>query len=131
MRINGKRAITGGLILAAVGAAALPATAAHAGTRAGEHGARPLSTDNCSNGAACMYTSPPTDATYPEHYWTLYGCYNLSGEYNTRWVFNNQYNGATVTLWTGANCSGTPTTINAGQTWSGNITPINSVSLNQ
>lgn len=134
-----KKAITGGFLLAAAFAAAVPATAANAGTRvtsghattqASGHTAGPFTDRQCSNGAVCMYTADPSSGNVaPEHYWTSYGCNNLNNEYGQRWVFNNQYGGHTATLWTGKNCTGQGTTVQEGTTWSGNITPINSISV--
>lgn len=138
-RINGKRAVTGGLLLAAACAAAVPAVAAHADTRVtlvnagpqvGDHAARPMGIDGCSNGTVCMYTSPPNIFSTPEHYWTKYGCSDLGLEVGWRWVFNNQYGGATATLWSGFGCTGTHVTIQQGEFWSGEITPYESISLN-
>lgn len=79
-----------------------------------------------------MYTDSGYSAQSPEHYWYQYGCANLSNEYGDRYVFNNQYGGASVTLYSGSNCTGNAITqIDAGHTWEGDITPVNSLSLNQ
>ncbi|QBD80195.1 hypothetical protein EPA93_31140 [Ktedonosporobacter rubrisoli] len=92
--------------------------------------AHTMSTNGCSSGTVCMYTDSGYSSGSPEQHWYQYGCVNLSNEYGDRYIFNNQYNGASVTLYTGSNCNSPQTTIAAGTTWEGNITPINSISLN-
>lgn len=125
------RAITGGLVLVAACAALMPASMARADTRAGGAAARPASTHGCASGTVCMYTDSGWDSGDSEHHWWVYGCSNLSGEYGDRYVFNNQYGGATVTLYKGSNCAGeVVATIPAGQLWQGDITPVNSLALN-
>lgn len=142
-RISSKRTIIGGLVLTAACAAAVPATAAHAGTRvtafhastqAASHTARPTDTIyNCEYGDVCMYTSDPSSGNIaPEHSWKTYGCKQLHGEYGTRWVVNNQYGGATATL-RANNCGqpgGSEAAIPAGYIGTTNITPANSITLN-
>lgn len=137
-KMSKKATITGGFLLAAACAAAVPAAAAHAGTRvtsvqAGTqvpgHTARPADNFNCKNGTVCIYDQPPTNSTQPYNHWWLFGCHQLSNEYGQKWVFNNQYGGYTATLWTGKNCNGRRTAIAENHTWSGDITPINSISL--
>lgn len=87
---------------------------------------------NCSQGIVCMtYTGIPYYLGMTEHRWSQYGCKNLSDEYGQRYIINSQTDGATATLYTGFGCSGSTTTIRAGDTWNGDITPINSISLNK
>jgi len=131
-RINGKRTITGGLVLAAAFAAAVPASAAQAGTRVTSVQAAPRAgIFGCPRGAVCMYYTVPTFFSTPEHSWTAYRCYNLVGERGPRWIFNNQTGGATATL-SKSYCpqSGPSKTIQAGRIDAGDITPYNSISLN-
>lgn len=140
-RMNKKTTITGGIVLAAACAAAVPAAAAHAGTwvtavhastRAAGHTANPMgSTDGCPSGDVCMYKSQPGPGSTPEHRWFNYGCYNLHGEYGERWVFNNQTGGATATMRNGYNCTEGSTVIPSGATRDGDIGDINSISLQQ
>jgi hypothetical protein len=89
----------------------------------------PESEKGCSDGAVCMYTDDNWNQGTPEHYWTTYGCSNLSNETGDRYVLNNQYGGDTATLWTGSDCKGTSTIIPEGTSWEGSITPINSISV--
>jgi hypothetical protein len=140
----------GSLVLATICTVLIPAYAAQASTRASastftrqvassraadDRGgvkvnvARPDDTDGCSLGAVCMYTDWGWLLDIPEQSWTVYGCYNLSNETGDRYVFNNQYGGYTATLWTGSNCTGNSTVIAGGTNWEGDITPINSISL--
>lgn len=144
------RIAAGGITLVLIGTAFMAANTAQASMRAGTaahtgqaassrtadrpsgvrvNGARPAITDGCVNGAVCMYTDSGWKTHSPEHSWTVYGCYNLDNETGDRYVFNNQYGGNTATLWTGSNCAGTATTIGDGVNWEGNITPINSISV--
>jgi hypothetical protein len=140
----------GGLVLAVLCMAFIPAYSAQASTRVSTstvtrqfansraaddrdaitvNAGRLDGTDGCSSGAVCMYTDWDWFWDNPESSWTVYGCYNLSDETGDRYVFNNQYGGNTATLWTGANCTGSPTTISDGKNWEGDITPINSISV--
>lgn len=125
-RIGKKGVIAGGLLLAAC-ASVVPITAASAGTSQAGAVASPI--DGCGHGVVCMYKHAPHPRSVPEHRYHLYGCYNLRGEYGTRWVFNNQNFGAKAKLYHGRNCTKRVRTIPAGHVWKGNITPINSLSL--
>lgn len=140
--VNKKGAIAGGILAAAACAAAVPVAGAHASTagtrvtgvqapaKAG-NAVQPMSTNGCSSGTVCMYTSSGWNNGSTEHHWWQYGCYNLVNETGTRYVFNNQTGGAGAKLWTGKDCTGKAISIPAGKTWSGSITPIWSVSLFQ
>jgi hypothetical protein len=78
-----------------------------------------------------MYTDSGYTSGSTEHRWYQYGCVNLSNEFNDRYIFNNQYDGASVTLYRGSNCGGDiVANISQGETWEGDITPVNSISLN-
>lgn len=86
--------------------------------------------EGCPSGYVCMY---PENAGWnggvPEHKWTYYGTYNLSGEYGTHRFFNNQTDNAKAAFCTGYNGTGT-CYYQAANTWSDdNFTPINSVLL--
>ena len=93
--------------------------------------AHTMSTNGCSSGTVCMYTDDGYASGSSEHHWYQYGCVNLSNEYGDRYIFNNQTGGASVTIYTGYNCTNPSHTIAAGTTWEGDITPINSISLDQ
>lgn len=114
-RIARKRAITGGLLLAAACAAAVPATAAHAGTHAAGHTARANAAYGCAAGDVCMYFGDPRSGAPVEHSWSAYRCYKLSGNMAWRWVFNNQVDGATATIYPRWGCGGTGSIIRPGQ----------------
>lgn len=86
--------------------------------------------NGCGHGVVCMYTDSGYQAGKPAHRWYQYGCYNLSNELGDRYIFNHQFSGASVTLYTGHDCkSGESYHIPSGTTWQGNITPINSLRL--
>ncbi len=92
-----------------------------------------LSTNGCNSGDVCMYTPAGDLSGSPEHTWFQYGCYNLTNEFGNRDIFNNQFGGATFTVYFGFNCTNPSTNpqtkILEGETWIGDITPINSISL--
>jgi hypothetical protein len=83
----------------------------------------------CKYGYACLYTDAGAATNTPEHSYVHYGCYNLSNELGHRDLVNNQYGGATVTLYTGYNCVGPTFTSQEAEVDDGDITPINSLRL--
>jgi hypothetical protein len=89
----------------------------------------PADYNGCADGTACMYTDDGWDNSSPEQHWWTYGCYNLTNEYGDRYVYNNQYDNATVTLYTGTNCQDPYAVVSENTSWEGDISPINSISL--
>lgn len=87
----------------------------------------------CPSGDVCMYTSSGWSNNSPEHKWYNYGCYNLSNEYGTRYVLNNQTGGALAALWYNYGCTNLyfriASSSNTAYYWEGSITPINSINL--
>jgi hypothetical protein len=80
---------------------------------------------------ACMYTSSGWKSNTPEHKWYYYGCYALSNEYGTRWIYNNQSGGGDISLF-GPYCgSGVLWTFTPGGWGQVNITPVDWVELYQ
>ncbi|EYT81874.1 MULTISPECIES: hypothetical protein [unclassified Streptomyces] len=61
----------------------------------------------CPSGAACIYreNADPVSSSPSNTYWT-YGAHNLSSQYGSHWVYNNQTGGATINLCTGYNGTG-------------------------
>jgi hypothetical protein len=79
---------------------------------------------------ACMYTSSGWTNNTPEHEYFYYGCYNLSNEYGTRWIYNNQSGKAVISMFGLYNCSGGVLwTFTPGGWGQVNITVVNSVLL--
>jgi hypothetical protein len=79
---------------------------------------------------ACMYTSSGWKSNTPEHEWYSYGCYNLSNEYGTRWIYNNQSGTAVISLFGPTDCyGGVLFTATPGGWGTINITPVNSVRI--
>ncbi|MFG2138891.1 hypothetical protein [Streptomyces sp. NPDC048650] len=109
----------------AIGATTMAtATSANAAQAAGTvHG--------CPSGAFCIY---PQNAGWnndrPSNTYYSYGAHNLSGQVGNHMIFNNQTGGAWVRTCTGYNgtgdCQGW---MAAGQSFTKDLTPINSVLL--
>jgi hypothetical protein len=84
----------------------------------------------CAAGDVCIYPSAGWNGDRPSFHWAAYGAHNLSNQYGTHRVFNNQTGGAIAYLCTGYDGTGTyygP--IYAGYYVDYNLTPINSVFL--
>ncbi len=82
---------------------------------------------NCPAGYVCVY--PGTDYTaVPTKYYD-YGTYNLTNQYGSKYIYNNQTGGAVVRTYTGYNATGTATLIPAGTYRIMDFTPINSIRL--
>ena len=105
---------------------ALPGTARVAVPRAVSGG--PV--DGCPYSDACTYTVSGWHSGQPEHEYVNYDCYNLSSEYGTRVIANNQFGGAAVIGYKHYNCGGPAWLIPGGYYAIVSITPINSISLN-
>jgi hypothetical protein len=74
-----------------------------------------------------MYTTSGWSSGKPEHKYYYYGCYNLSNEYGTRYILNNQSGGALITGYNNYYCTSPAWTVPPGYYLVVNITPINSV----
>jgi hypothetical protein len=83
----------------------------------------------CPYGDACMYTTSGWNNNNPEHEYYSYGCYNLSNEYGTRVIYNNQYGGAKIAGYGSYGCGAVNWVVGQGGWLTVNITPINSVRL--
>ncbi|GAB1689514.1 hypothetical protein [Krasilnikovia sp. M28-CT-15] len=85
----------------------------------------------CPAGYVCLY---PQNAGWnggrPSYKWYTYGPHNLSNQFGTHRIFNNQVAGASARLcagYNGTNCYSW--TIAAGKYGDYNFTPVNSVML--
>lgn len=83
----------------------------------------------CPYGDACMYTTSGWNNNTPEHEYYYYGCYNLSNEYGTRVIYNNQYGGADIAGYSLYGCSAVQWAVAPGGSLGVNITVVNSVRL--
>ncbi len=81
----------------------------------------------CAYGAVCIYPGASYSGTPKEYY--SYGYHNLSGEYGTHRILNNQYGGAIMRTCTGSNGTGCQGVLGAYQYEDKNMTPINSIVL--
>ena len=76
-----------------------------------------------------MYTTWGWNSSIPEHKYYSYGCYDLSNEYGTRVIYNNQYGGAVISGYGSYGCGATAWSV-AQRGWlTVDITPVNSVKL--
>ena len=117
--------------VAAVPGSSTPASRAPAGTvRAASARAASGTIKGCPSGDACMYTVAGWNSGHPEHKYYRYVCYNLSNESGTRVIYNNQTGGAAVTLYKNYHCTDPAWLVPDGNYSKGNITPIDSISLN-
>jgi hypothetical protein len=85
----------------------------------------------CPYGAVCVYPqNRGWNGDRPSlKYWS-YGPHNLSHQYGTHQIFNNQYGGAKVEACFGYNGTGGGTLmLGAGAAWDFNLTPVNSLVL--
>jgi hypothetical protein len=91
---------------------------------------QPRPAHGCPAGYVCYY---PQNAGWngdrPSVKYYRYGSYNLSEQYGTHRLFNNQTDGAKAYTCTGWNGGGTCTRLDAGQWADRNITPVNSIKL--
>jgi hypothetical protein len=79
---------------------------------------------------ACMYTTSGWKNNTPEHEWYYYGCYALSNEYGTRYIYDNQSGGGDIAGFGNYTCnSGTQWAAGPGGWLVVNITPTNSVEI--
>jgi hypothetical protein len=90
--------------------------------------------DGCPDGDVCIYAEGvynnigASDITNEYYY---YGTYNLSNQFNSHWILNNQ-NGAYVKLCTGYNGTGDCSDVQGpGHGEYRDLTPINSIVLYQ
>ncbi|MEW2517137.1 hypothetical protein [Actinacidiphila alni] len=109
------------LAAAAATVSVLGATQAHA---EGVHG--------CPTGAVCVYPGTGWNNDHPSLALYSYGAHNLSGQVGSHMVVNNQYGGASATLWSGYNATGSALDVlPEGAAYIENLTPVNSISLNR
>ena len=111
-------------ITAATGLAATVGTFAASGSASA---ATTGTVHGCPSGAVCIYPGASWSGT-PKMYWS-YGAHNLSGQYGTKRIFNNQTGGATMRTCTGYNGTGCQGYLPAGWYIDKGMTPINSIVL--
>ncbi len=111
------------LTTVAVGALATAGVTSMASTAS----ATTTSSHGCPSGAVCIYPGASWSGT-PKMYWS-YGAHNLSGQYGTKRIFNNQTGGATMRTCTGYNGTGCQGYLPAGWYIDKDVTPINSIVL--
>jgi hypothetical protein len=80
---------------------------------------------------ACMYTTSGWSNNTPEHEYYYYGCYALSNEYGTRWIYDNQSDHGDIAGMSTYSCNGLQWAVAPGGWGKVNITPVNSVELYQ
>lgn len=115
---------------AAVLAVGAPSSHALYGTAAAPLVAAGSTRHGCPYYYACMYTSSGWKNNTPEHEWYYYGCYGLSNEYGTRYIYNNQSGGGDIAGFGNSTCnSGTQWAVGPGGSLEVDITPTNSVEL--
>jgi hypothetical protein len=110
------------------------AFAAGAVTTVGATSAQAQPTDGtyegCPYGAVCIY---PQNAGWnngqPSDFFYSYGAHNLSNQYGTHVVFNNQYGGATATLCDGYNGTNCGLVLQANTYYDPDLTSVNSILL--
>lgn len=117
LRIAGACAVTGASVLVALGSGSPPAQAAG-------------SYQGCGAGFVCLYPqNAGWNGGHPSYRWLTYGPHNLSNQFGTHRLFNNQTGGAIArncTGYNGAGCQGAQ----AANTYADyNYTPYNSVLL--
>jgi hypothetical protein len=85
----------------------------------------------CPYGAVCIYPqNKGWNGDRPSLMYWSYGPHNLSNQYGTHRIFNNQYGGAKVEACLGYNGRGGGTLlVAAGAAFDYNLTPVNSVVL--
>lgn len=126
MRHMGRKAaavtFAAGAIL--TGAAATP-TSASAAPTAGEQ-------EGCPSGDVCIYPqNAGWNGGHPESggFYYSYRSYNLSGQFGTHRVYNNQYGGAVARTCTGYNGQGCQGNLYQNTYIDKDLTPINSIVL--
>lgn len=90
------------------------------------------SSEGCPSGDVCIYPEGTGwNGGHPESsgVYYNYGYYNLSGQYGTHRIFNNQTGGATLRPCTGSNGTGCQGALAAGSYIDKDLTPINSITL--
>jgi hypothetical protein len=83
----------------------------------------------CPSGAVCIYPDGSWNGGNPSLFFYSYGAHNLSGQYGTHRIFNNQTGGATMRTCTGYNGVGCEGYLGAGLHFDRDLTPINSITL--
>lgn len=89
--------------------------------------------EGCPYGDVCIYPNASWNGGHPQSSqgeFFYFGCYDLVNQFGVHRVFNNQYGGATVTLYYGSGCTDSYFTIDQYTYSDVNLTPIYSISLN-
>lgn len=89
--------------------------------------------EGCPYGDVCIYPNASWNGGHPQSSqgeFFYFGCYDLVNQFGVHRVFNNQYGGATVTLYYGSGCTDPYFTIDQYTYSDVNLTPIYSISLN-
>ncbi|NGN65804.1 hypothetical protein G5C51_18125 [Streptomyces sp. A7024] len=88
--------------------------------------------NGCKRGYVCVWTTKSWEhGNPPSLKFYRYGVHKLSGQHGERVIYNNQTGGATAQTcrtYSGTNCS---SKLKPGKSWYFNISPINSIRLNQ
>jgi hypothetical protein len=86
----------------------------------------------CPYGAVCIYGQNvnPWANPHPTNVYWSYGAHNLSNQYGEHYIINNQSGIASVSLCTGYNGVGCHFFLDAQYAESANLTPYNSITLN-
>jgi hypothetical protein len=119
-------------VLAALGTTAVVAAALTTGTAIASPSAsikaqpKAQAAAGCPSGDVCIYPGDG-DSGDPDTYYT-YGAHNLSNQYGTHLIVNNQTGGATFRLCTGYNGARCGDPKGPGS-YHENLTPINSITL--
>jgi hypothetical protein len=92
-----------------------------AATRVEAHG--------CPVGDVCMYTTAGWKSGTPENEYYYYACYNLSNEYGTRYIYNNQVGNAWAAIFSQYNCFALQEAFGPQGWGQVNITVVNSIKL--
>ncbi|REK90341.1 hypothetical protein DY245_11065 [Streptomyces inhibens] len=117
-----------GLVATAVAALVVPAgvVVGTAGTAAAAAGTY----EGCPYGAVCIYPqNAGWNGGHPSLVYYSYGAHNLSNQFGTHRIFNNQSGGATVRVCTGYNGTGCGGTTPPWTYYDRDFTPINSILL--
>lgn len=86
--------------------------------------------EGCPYGAVCIYPEGTGwNGGNPSLFFWSYGYHNLSNQYGTHRIFNNQSGGATMRTCTGYNGTGCQGYLLAYHYMDKNLTPINSITL--
>ncbi|MBV6699180.1 hypothetical protein KV557_18985 [Kitasatospora aureofaciens] len=85
----------------------------------------------CPYGAVCIYPQGQNPAATPSDVFWSYGAHNLSGQYGSHWVLNNQSGGAHARLCRGSGGADCVYDIAAQNGVWYDLGPINSITLDR